>query len=89
MQPSSSATLPPCVSRLARASAWHPAKRRAPDPASASRLAASASTVPAALRQPTQHSGILRWIVDVSAWAPSAAEFELLIQTLPAEDQAK
>ena len=34
-------------------------------------------------------TGILRWIVDISKWAPKKSQWELLLKTLPQEDQTK
>ena len=38
---------------------------------------------------PSSPSGILRWVVDISRWTPAQPEWDLLLRTLPRDEQAK
>jgi hypothetical protein len=49
-----------------------------------------APLTPAATSQPAQSApGVFRWLVDISAWQPTDAEWRLLLTTLPEEDATK
>lgn len=39
--------------------------------------------------QPAQALGVFRWLVDISAWQPTDAEWRLLLSTIPEEDATK
>ena len=55
----------------------------------ASMAAPSAPVEPAKPPAAAASTGVLRWIVDISQWAPTSVEWEMLLGLIPEEDSAK